>query len=321
MQYHGDMLVSGSTDCSVRIWDIPSGQCLHTFLGHTATVRCLELLKPAPKSDNADPTETAIPEEPLIITGSRDATLRVWKLPAPSDEQVRQSSPTTTDAAILQNVNPHFQRVMTGHDHIIRSIAADDDILISGSYDCTVGVWQISTGNLKHRLQGHTQKIYSVDLDHKRRQCISGSMDKLIKVWSTDTGDCLFTLHGHDSLVGFVRFSHGYLVSAAADGTLRVWESDYNTSQSILFSHVAAITCFQHDEQKIISGSGRTLKLWNIRTGQFMRDMLTDCNGLWQVGFDKERCVAAVQRDGLTYIEVCRHAITTLLEQWLTTSR
>jgi len=305
MQYEGDILVSGSTDCSVRVWDIPSGQCLHIFLGHTATVRCLLMLKPALKSNHTNTAQTVMSKEPLFITGSRDATLRVWKLPCPSNQQVLGSSSAIPSSPIAQDVNPYFQRVMAGHENNIRDIAAHGDTLISGSFDCTIGVWQISSGNLRHRLRGHTQKIYSVDLDHKRGQCISGSMDRSIRVWSVDTGDCLFTLHGHNSLVGFLNFSHGYLVSAGPDGRLRVWDPDYQTSQSILFEHNGAVTCFQHDGQKVISAGGRILKMWDIATGRCVRDVLDSCDGIWQVGFDKEKCVAAVQRDGMTYIEVC----------------
>ncbi|KAL2392132.1 hypothetical protein ABEF95_000210, partial [Exophiala dermatitidis] len=58
------------------------------------------------------------------------------------------------------------------------------------------------------------------------------------------------------------------------------------------------------DAQKVISGSDRTLKLWNIKTGECIKDLLSDLSGVWQVKFDERRCVAAVQRDGLTYIEV-----------------
>jgi F-box and WD-40 domain protein CDC4 len=35
-----------------------------------------------------------------------------------------------------------------------------------------------------------------------------------------------------------------------------------------------------------------------------VRDLLTDLSGVWQVRFDERRCVAAVQRNQMTYIEV-----------------
>jgi F-box and WD-40 domain protein CDC4 len=44
--------------------------------------------------------------------------------------------------------------------------------------------------------------------------------------------------------------------------------------------------------------------MWNVRNGECVRDLLTDLSGVWQVRFDERRCVAAVQRNNLTYIEV-----------------
>lgn len=299
LQYEGNILVSGSTDRSVRVWDIEEGKCLQVFQGHTSTVRCLIILKPVEVGRTFDGEPIMMPKETLIITGSRDSTLRVWKLPRPGDKSIIQSGPSANDYD-----NPYFIRTLTGHHHSVRAIAAHGDTLVSGSYDCSVRVWKISTGEALHRLQGHTQKVYSIVLDHARRRCISGSMDNLVKVWSLDTGMCLFNLEGHTSLVGLLDLSHERLVSAAADSTLRIWDPYNGQCKSTLTAHTGAITCFQHDSQKVISGSDRTLKMWDIRTGECIKDLLSDLSGVWQVKFNDRRCVAAVQRNNVTYIEV-----------------
>ncbi|KAH3949873.1 hypothetical protein HBH98_043620 [Parastagonospora nodorum] len=299
LQYEGNTLVSGSTDRSVRVWDIEKGKCTQVFQGHTSTVRCLVILKPTQIGETIDGQPILMPKEELIITGSRDSTLRVWKMPKPGDRSVMQTVASSNDSD-----NPYFVRALTGHHHSVRAIAAHGDTLVSGSYDCTVRVWKISTGEVLHRLQGHSQKVYSVVLDHARNRCISGSMDNMVKVWSLETGACLFTLEGHTSLVGLLDLSHGRLVSAAADSTLRIWDPENGQCKSRLCAHTGAITCFQHDGQKVISGSDRTLKMWNVNTGEFVKDLLTDLSGVWQVKFNERRCVAAVQRNSMTYIEV-----------------
>ncbi|KAK7519555.1 WD40-repeat-containing domain protein [Phyllosticta citriasiana] len=299
LQYWGNTLVSGSTDRSVRVWDIERGRCLQVFQGHTSTVRCLVILQPAEIGKDADGKPIVMPERPLIITGSRDSTLRVWKLPSFDDPSVVQIGTPANDRE-----NPYFIRALSGHHHSVRAIAAHGDTLVSGSYDTTVRVWKISTGEVLHRLNGHSQKVYSVVLDHERNRCISGSMDNLVKVWSLDTGACLFNLEGHSSLVGLLDLSHERLVSAAADSTLRIWDPENGQCKATLTAHTGAITCFQHDSQKVISGSDRTLKMWNVKTGECIKDLLTDLSGVWQVKFDQRRCVAAVQRNSMTYIEV-----------------
>ncbi|KAL8653203.1 MAG: hypothetical protein Q9210_002245 [Variospora velana] len=299
LQYEGDVLVSGSTDRSVRVWDIPAGKCTQVFQGHTSTVRCLQILMPSEIGRTSDGRPFMMPRQPLIITGSRDSNLRVWKLPRPSDPEYFQAGPPLDDTDC-----PYFVRVLTGHHHSVRAIAAHADTLVSGSYDCTVRVWKISTGEMVHRLAGHSQKVYSVVLDHKRNRCISGSMDNMVKVWSLDSGSVLYNLEGHTSLVGLLDLQQDRLVSAAADSTLRIWDPETGLCKATLRAHTGAITCFQHDGQKVISGSDRTLKMWNVSNGRFVKDLLTDLSGVWQVNFNERRCVAAVQRNGLTYIEV-----------------
>ena len=53
-----DLIVSGSTDRTIRVWNISTGICQHILYGHTSTVRCLAL--------HGD----------IVVSGSRDATVR-----------------------------------------------------------------------------------------------------------------------------------------------------------------------------------------------------------------------------------------------------
>jgi F-box and WD-40 domain protein CDC4 len=299
LQLNGDILVSGSTDQTIRVWSIATGKCLHSFKGHTSTVRCLAIVKPVQIDIATDGSPIMMPKQPLLISASRDSTLRVWKLPHADD------LPTYEAKSSVDVENAYSLRVLTGHQNTIRDMAAYGDTVVSGSYDATVRVWKISTSETVHILIGHTQKIYSVILDHENRRCVSGSMDNSVRIWCLDTGSCLLSLQGHTSLVGLLQFNHELLVSGSADGILRTWNPDNGICQTIL-RHTGAITAFQHDGKKVISGSDRTLKMWDIETGQCLRDLLSDLTGVWQVRYDDKRCVAAVQRNNLTYIEVWR---------------
>ena len=146
--------------------------------------------------------------------------------------------------------------------------------------------------------------MYSVVLDINRNLACSGSMDGTVRVWNLNTGGCAHILAGHTSLVGLLALSPSYLVSAAADSTLRVWDPDTGELRHTLAAHQGAITCFQHDEFKVLSGSDGTLKMWDIRDGSQVRDLLTGIVGVWQVVFEGRWCVAASNRMDSTVLDV-----------------
>jgi F-box and WD-40 domain protein CDC4 len=306
LQYIGKTLVSGSTDRTVRVWDLERARCTHVFVGHTSTVRCLQIVEP--ENVNPDPHGEPIwePRFPIIVTGSRDWSLRVWKLPSPDrDSEYHPHVPTSpTEDNTDPTENPYHIKLLSGHRQAVRALAARGRTLVSGSYDCTVRVWDLVTKEVVHVLKGHTQKVYSVVYDPIRKQCASGSMDGTVRLWSTQSGECLASLEGHSSLVGLLGLSYRHLVSAAADSTLRIWDPATGDCRHTLAAHSGAITCFQHDEYKVISGSDGTLKMWDVREGTFTRDLLTGLTGVWQVAFDHRFCVAAVQRNGQSEFEI-----------------
>ncbi|TFK72761.1 YVTN repeat-like/Quino protein amine dehydrogenase [Pluteus cervinus] len=306
-----DTLVSGSTDRTVRIWDLKTGRCTHIFGGHTSTVRCLAIVKPEwvdVEREDGTIVKEKWPKRPLIVTGSRDHSLKVWTLPRPGEPEFKcfGSEEGENDPSEVCDVeeNPYHRLHLEGHEHAVRALAARGRTLVSGSYDCNVRIWDIITGQCKWTLSGHTQKVYSVVYDPIRNQACSGSMDGTVRVWNLRTGECQHTLTGHTSLVGLLGLSPSHLVSAAADSTLRIWDPDTGELRHTLAAHTGAITCFQHDEFKVLSGSDGNLKMWNIRDGTVVRDLLTGISGVWQVVFEGRWCVAASNLSGVTVLDV-----------------
>ena len=280
LQYIGNTLVSGSIDRTVRVWDMERGLCTHVFTGHNSIVRCLQIVMPTLIDGRMQPST------PLIVTGSRDTTLRVWRLPDPRNDAPYDGT----------GPNPYHVYTLNGHSHSVRALAAHGNLLVSGSYDCGVRLWNLETGRMVHNLQGHTQKVYSVVIDPLRNRCMSGSLDGTVRIWDVVAGECLQVLEGHTILVGLLGLTPQHLVSAAADTTLRVWSPDTGQCRHILAGHHGAITCFQHNDEVVISGSEGGLKLWDIKTGRHIRDLITDVSGVWRVAFDRRRCVAAVRK-------------------------
>lgn len=298
LKYVGNTLVSGSTDRSVRVWDIENKRCTHIFHDHGSTVRCLDIMLPQQIGTDNHGNPIMAPKQPLIVTGSRDTTIKVWKLPEADPNR------EYTEEDTLITGNNYLMHTMIGHTSSVRAISGYGELVVSGSYDHDVRVWVVETGECRWVLQGHEQRVYSVVIDPKRNRCISGSMDWFVKLWSLETGAMLYSLQGHTSLVGLVDLNRSTIVSAAADCTLCVWNPDNGALLHTLKGHKGVISSFQHDELKVISGSEKTLKLWNIQTGELVRDLLENMHRIWQVRFDQRRCVAVVMRDNLTSVEV-----------------
>ena len=188
LQYWNDVLVSGSTDRSVRVWDIETGRCKQKFDGHTSTVRCLMIVAPI-----INPvTGKMEPEFPLIVTGSRDSTLRVWRLP-----DIKNDPPFNIDGPSDDSIrNPFFMHVLNGHTSSVRAIAGHGNVLVSGSYDHNVRVWNLTEGRATFCFEGHTEKVYSVGYSHELERAASGSMDATVRVWCCKTGQSLHVLKG-----------------------------------------------------------------------------------------------------------------------------
>lgn len=106
-------------------------------------------------------------------------------------------------------------------------ISSDGAYALSSSWDKSLRLWELSTGNTTRTFVGHTNDVLSVSFSADNRQIVSGSRDRTIKLWNT-LGDCKFTIteKGHTEWVSCVRFSpnpqNPVIVSAGWDKLVKV---------------------------------------------------------------------------------------------------
>lgn len=194
--------------------------------GHTDSVYCLQF------------------DEEKIITGSRDRTIRVWDInnftcqrviggpnvkPVPGPKVLRTVDyPDFHLATASVNGTAYgdtiYQTPSQWHDASILCLQYDDKVLVTGSSDSDLLVWDVKTYQPIKRLQKHSGGVLDVALDAKH--IVSCSKDSKIIVWDRATLEPKGELSGHRGPVNAVQLRGKYLVSASGDGIARLWDLD-----------------------------------------------------------------------------------------------
>lgn len=94
-------------------------------------------------------------------------------------------------------------------------------VLITGSYDRTVRIWNLETGAEIRQLLGHTRAVRCLQFD--QMLLFTGAMDGTVRMWNWRAGDCLRVLEGHSDGVVSLNYNGYLLATGSADSTINVW--------------------------------------------------------------------------------------------------
>lgn len=128
--------------------------------------------------------------------------------------------------ASLWNIEDRTFTPLAGHSHrvMVAEFSRDGRILITGSWDTTVRVWDAITGNhIKTFDIGKLVSDLAISADGK--YLITSSWDNSIVLRSIDTGEIIGDYPGHTDFVNGIVFGPDDLsfFSAGRDKTLRSW--------------------------------------------------------------------------------------------------
>jgi hypothetical protein len=130
------------------------------------------------------------------------------------------------------------ERTFEGHGTIVTGCAVTPDgrRVVSASWDDTLKVWELETGQELATLEGHGDSVTGCAVTPDGRRVVSASGDNTLKVWELETGQELATLEGHGAWVtGCAVTPDGRrVVSASGDNTLKVWELETGRCLSTL---------------------------------------------------------------------------------------
>ena len=171
---------------------------------------------------------------------------------------------------------------LTGHTNLVSAVAwtriGDHPVAVTGSWDRTVRVWDLSTGEHPSTLTGHTNLVTAVSCtrigDHP--VAVTGSEDRTVRVWDLSTGEHLSTFTGHTDTVSAVSCTRignrPVAVTGSEDHTARVWDLRTGEHLSTLTGHtdtVTAVACTRIGNRPVaVTGSeDHTARVWDLITG------------------------------------------------------
>jgi len=196
----------------------------------------------------------------MLLTASRDKSIIVWHL---NRDEEKYGTP---------------QKRLTGHSHYVQdvSISSDGQFALSGSWDGTLRLWDLSSGSTTRRFIDHSKDVLAVAFSADNRQIVSGSRDKSIKLWNT-LGQCKYTIseEGHKEWVSCVRFSPNLstplIVSAGWDKMVKVWNLTHCKLRTNLFGHTGYVNTVTVSPDGSLCASGGkdgVAMLWDLNEGK-----------------------------------------------------
>lgn len=198
----------------------------------------------------------------MLLTASRDKSIVVWKLTSDGDEC------------------GFAHRRLLGHSHYVQdiTISSDGNFALSGSWDGTLRLWDLTLGITTRRFVGHSKDVLSVAFSPDNRQIVSGSRDKSIKIWNT-IGQCKYTIteDGHTEWVSCVRFSpnarNPLIVSAGWDKVVKIWNLTDCKIRTNLYGHTGYLNTLTVSPDGSICASGGKdgiANLWDLLEGKLL---------------------------------------------------
>ncbi|KAJ5325832.1 uncharacterized protein N7506_008934 [Penicillium brevicompactum] len=229
----GRLLATASDDMTVRIRDAITGFTYRTLQGHTGKVRVVEFS----------------PDGTTLASASDDFSVRLWNaggrapfcgfskvtpvgyalwLSRPMERRLLRLPMIILFVCGIQPLASKFT------DSSIRAVCFSQDgrLLVSGSQDKTLCIWDVTSGNLLNVLKGHSGPLRLITFSADGRLIATAADDLTIRLWAVQSGSpleisCLGVVTGYSGWVRAIKLENdgNMVVYTSDDMTIKIWES------------------------------------------------------------------------------------------------
>jgi WD40 repeat protein len=297
--FDGSILASGSSDKTIKLWDVKSRSLITTLAGHTDWVHSVSFS----------------PDGLLLASGSSDKTIKLWDVKSRSlittlaghTDRVNSVS-FSPDGSILASgseddtiklwdvKNRSLITTLTGINMVNSvSFSSDGSILASGNGmltgssgdsggDVSINLWDVKSKSLITTLSGQTYPVYSVSFSPDGSLLASGNFDNTIrlytiKLWDVKSRSLITTLEGHTEDVESISFSpDGSILASASYKEIKLWDVKSRSLITTLAGHTDRVNSVSFSPDGSILASGGddvTIKLWDVKN----RSLITTLAG------------------------------------------
>ena len=173
-------------------------------------------------------------------------------------------------------------RELGGHTSVVRALAwCGPRLLASGSYDRTIRIWEVPSGQCVALLAGHDSQVRCLAADAQGKWLASGDWSGEVRVWDAIRGACVACVRPSGVPVSCLRFvGDDAVLVGSEDGSIAYWRwgttgSDGalpGSAQPRLFlgSHDGAVLDLAAlwDGQRVVSaGADGQVRLWEVARG------------------------------------------------------
>jgi WD40 repeat protein len=262
------ILASGSSDKTIKVWHLGTGELRHTLTGHSS---CIFSLAISPDGQTlascGDKTTKSGISRPGQLLHNLNHLKSVGSVAISSDGQIFAIGGNKT----IKSWNPHtgeWPRTLSEDLGYVCSIAISPDghTLASGSTENTIKIWNLHTGQLLHTLTGHSDTVHSLAISPDGQTLVSGSFDKTVKMWDLSTAQLIRTLFEQSSKVNSIAISpDDHTLAISGYGVINIL--DLLTGEQVftlcdLSGWVNSIAISLDGQTLAAGGSDRIIKIW-----------------------------------------------------------